>query len=196
VTLFLIGLVPGCGDSGGAESARGAATEAVPAPRASSPAPEGRGYEIHPLPPESLRLTGSAGSRAELLETIERGIAERDTARLFDLMITMREYETIVYPTLPVAHPPFGASFETVWATHFGDAWRGLHDVVRKYGGREVRIHALRFEKPDQDFVNYVLHETSEVDITVDGLPLIGARLFGSVVQVGDQWKVLSYPDL
>lgn len=185
----MIGLVSACGDSGGAESARGAATETVPTP-------DDRGYEIRPLPPGSLRLTGAAGSLAELLETIERGIAERDTARLFDLMITMREYETIVYPALPVAHPPFNASFETVWATHFGDAWRGLHDIVRKYGGREVRIHALRFEKPDQDFVNYVLHETSEVDITVDGLPLIGVRLFGSVVRVGERWKVLSYPDL
>jgi hypothetical protein len=67
--------------------------------------------------------------------------------------------------------------------------------VVREYGGRRVRILDVRFEKPDQDFVNFVLHETSEVDLEVDGERRDGVRLFGSVFHVGDRWKVLSYPD-
>jgi hypothetical protein len=53
----------------------------------------------------------------------------------------------------------------------------------------------VRFEKPGQDFVNFVLDETSEVDLEVDGERRDGVRLFGSVFHVGDQWKVLSYPD-
>lgn len=48
--------------------------------------------------------------------------------------------------------------------------------------------------RTSQDFVNFQLHETSEVDLVVDGERRTD-RLFGSVVQVGGQWKVLSYPD-
>jgi hypothetical protein len=75
------------------------------------------------------------------------------------------------------------------------DSYRGLLRILERYGGRDVRVTAIRFDEPDQDFVNFVLHETSRVDVTVDGEPRSNARLFGSVVRIGDQWKVLTYPD-
>lgn len=90
---------------------------------------------------------------------------------------------------------PSNSRFETLWITHYPDAYRGLMRMLREFGGRDVRILALRFEKPHQDFVNVVLHETSRVDAEIDGVREDDLRLFGSVVRVGDQWKVLSYPD-
>ena len=126
---------------------------------------------------------------------METALAARDTMRLFDLMVSEREYEEIVYPSLPAAHPPIDASFEAIWVTHFPDAYQGLLDVLRTYGGREVSILALRFDRPDQDLVNCTLHETSRVDIEVDGRREDDRRLFGSVIHAGGRWKVLSYPD-
>lgn len=38
-------------------------------------------------------------------------------------------------------------------------------------------------------------HTSFTIPSTIDGMPLIDTELFGSVVQMGDQWKVLSYPD-
>jgi hypothetical protein len=67
--------------------------------------------------------------------------------------------------------------------------------VLQDYGGRKVRILAVRFESPHQDFVNFVLDETSHLEIEVDGERRSGVRLFGSVFHVGDRYKVLSYPD-
>ena len=67
--------------------------------------------------------------------------------------------------------------------------------LLRNYGGRDVRVMNVRFDRPDQDFVNFTLHETSRVDAEIDGVREDDLRLFGSVVRVGDQWKVLSYPD-
>jgi len=155
----------------------------------------GRGYVIEALPPERLRLQGATSSLNDLLRTVERGLAESDTARLYDLMISEREYRDILYPAFPAAHPPINASFETLWVLQYGDAYRGLHRILARYGGHEVRVTAIRFNEPDQDFVNFVLHGTSRVDVTVDGEPLENVRLFGSVVRIADQWKVLTYPD-
>ena len=155
----------------------------------------GRGYEIDPLPPEALVLEGAASSLDELLRTVERGLAESDTTRLDHLMIDEREYRDILFPAFPASHPPINAAFETVWILQYPDSFRGLGRLLERYGGREVRITALRFDEPDQDFVNFVLHETSRVDATVDGQPIENVRLFGSVVRIGDQWKVLTYPD-
>ena len=155
----------------------------------------GRGYVIDPLPSEALRLDGAAGSLEELLRTLERGLAASDTARLDDLMIDEREYREILYPAFPAAHPPINADFETLWVLQYPDSYRGLRRLLERYGGKDIRVTAIRFDEPDQDFVNFVLHETSRLDVTVDGEARSGVRLFGSVIQVGDQWKVLTYPD-
>ena len=152
-------------------------------------------YTIEKLPPEALVLEGAAESLDDLLHTVERSLAVSDTARLLDLMIDQREYREILFPAFPVSHPPINASFETVWVLQYPDSYRGLERILERYGGQEVHITAIRFDDPDQDFVNFVLHETSRVDITVDGEPLRNVRLFGSVVEIGDQWKVLTYPD-
>lgn len=173
----------GCGQ------ADGAAGDTV------APADTGRGYLIEPLAPEELRLDGAAGSLDDLIWTVERGLAESDTPRLQDLMINEREYRDILFPAFPASHPPINAGFETVWILQYPDSFRGLRRLLERYGGRDVHVLAVRFDHPDQDFVNFILHETSRVDITVDGETLQDVRLFGSVIRIGDQWKVLTYPD-
>lgn len=172
------------------EAAGGAGSEAI-----GVTIEQGRGYEIEPLPPEALVLTGATASLDDLLRTVERGLAASDTARLHDLMISEREYRDILFPAFPASHPPINAGFETVWILQYPDSYRGLLRLLERYGGKDVRVLAVRFDRPDQDFVNFVLHETSRVDVTVDGEPLESVRLFGSVVRIGDQWKVLTYPD-
>jgi hypothetical protein len=150
---------------------------------------------IEPLPRETLELHGAAAGLDDLLRTVERGLAHSDTARLSDLMIDEREYREILFPAFPVSHPPINAGFETVWVLHYPDSFRGLERLLERYGGKRIHVRNLRFDQPNQDFVNFILHETSRVDVVVDGDSLGDVRLFGSVVQIGDQWKVLSYPD-
>ncbi len=166
----------------------------VARPAAPAPVP-GVTYAIEPLPPESLRLSGAARSLNDLLRTVDLALAESDTVRLFDLMVTENEYRRILYPAFPASHPPIDADFASLWVTHFPDSYRGLMHVLGRYGGRRVRILDVRFDSPDQDFVNFILHETSRADIEIDGARENNARLFGSVFRVGDGWKVLSYPD-
>ena len=198
---FGVAAAPGLGRCGAPErDGRASLEERVANPaenpgQAADPQTPARSYRIEELPPEKLRLTGAAKSLDDLLLTLEVALAKQDTARLFDLMITEREYREILYPAFPAAHPPINASFETLWVTHYPDALRGLRRVLRDYGGRDARILNVRFDKPDQDFVNFVLHQTSRVDAEIDGVREDDLRLFGSVVRVGDQWKVLSYPD-
>jgi len=142
-----------------------------------------------------VRLEGGVASLDELLRTVEGGLAESDTARLFELMVSEREYREIVFPELPASRPPIHASFESIWVTHYPDAHRGLLHTLRLYGDRDVRILNVGFEDPDQDFGPFILHETSRVDIEVDGRREDDRRLFGSVIHAGGRWKVLSYPD-
>ncbi len=144
---------------------------------------------------EGPALEGGVGTLDELLRAVETALAARDTQRLVALMVSEAEYRDVVYPALPAAHPPINASFESIWVTHFPDAYEGLLTTLRTYGGRDVRILDVRFEAPDQDFGPFTLHETSRVDIVVDGRREDDRRLFGSVIHAGDRWKVLSYPD-
>lgn len=189
VTAALLAFSAGCGKTDALEARADAAS-----PVTGEPIP-GVTYQIERLPPESLRLTGAVGSLPELLDTVEAGLAARDTARLLRLMVTQEEYRRIIYPAFPASHPPINADFPSMWVTHFPDAYRGLKRLLRRYGGKDIEILALRFEKPDQDFTNFTLHETSRVDIETGGAREDNLRLFGSVLRVGDQWKVLSYPD-
>jgi hypothetical protein len=178
-----------CGDQGEAPRPEGPAHVQGPAAEA------GRGYEIPRLPPERLRLSGAADGLDGLLRTVEQAIAERDSIRLQALLVTPEEFRDILFPAFPAAHPPINADFETVWVLQAGDSQRGLRHLLHDYGGRQVRILSVRFEKPGQDFVNFVLDETSRVDLEVDGAHESGVRLFGSVFHIGDQYKILTYPD-
>jgi hypothetical protein len=150
--------------------------------------------EVRPVP-QTIALEGGVASLDELLRTVERALADSDTARLFDLMVSEREYREVLYPALPASQPPINAPFETIWVTHFPEAYRGLLRTVGLYGGRDLHILELRFDRPDQDFGRFILHETSRVDIQVDGRREDNRRLFGSVIHAGGRWKVLSYPD-
>lgn len=187
-TPFLAGIVAaavtGCG-----RSADGAAGTVAIAPDT------GRGFVVERLPEAMLRVDGAEGSLEDLLRAVERGLAESDTSRLHALAIDEREYREIVFPAFPAAHPPINAPVEVAWMLQASDSYRGLLRILERYGGRYVRVTAIRFDEPDQDFVNFVLHETSRVNVTIDGEPRSGVRLFGSVVRIGDQWKVLTYPD-
>lgn len=185
----MLALVLGCG--GGSTGEDGARILTPPPEAAAAEHP----YVIAPLPPESLRLTGAAGSLEELLERVETGLETGHTEGLLELMVTADEYRRILYPAFPASRPPISAEFATIWVLHYPDAYRGLRRLLRTYEGHDLEILAIRFDRPDQDFVNFVLHETSRVDIELDGERRPNARLFGSVFRVGDQWKVLSYPD-
>jgi hypothetical protein len=180
--------VPGCNHASDLPASEGPA-------RARIDADTGRGYEIPRLPPEKLRLSGAAEGMDGLLRTVERALAERDSTRLEDLMVTAQEFRDILFPSFPAAHPPINADFETVWLLQASDSRRGLRRLLRDYGGKKVRILAIRFENPHQDFVNFVLDETSRVDLEVDGERRENVKLFGSVFHIGEQYKLLSYPD-
>jgi hypothetical protein len=180
--------------AGPASASREATTLAAP----STPVPSaaGRmGYEILRLDPDRLRLTGAAASLDDLLRTVERALAERDSTRLQELLVTEREFREILFPAFPAAHPPINADFASVWVNHFPDSQRGLRQLLEDYGGRRIRIQSIRFDRPGQAFVNFVLDETSHVDLEVDGQRRSDVQLFGSVFHVGDQYKMLSYPD-
>jgi hypothetical protein len=179
-----------CEKRGGAS----ALEEPVPA-AAGDPGQPGRGYEIPRLPADRLRLSGAAKGLDGLLQTLEQSLAEKDSVRLQELLVTPLEYRDILFPSFPAAHPPINADFETVWLLQASDSQRGLRQLLRDYGGRKVRILGIRFERPNQDFVNFVLDESSHVDVDVDGVRTENLRLFGSVFHSGDQYKILSYPD-
>lgn len=196
--LALLAALLGCGvgkASGGSADRDAVAEPPTATVEAPAPSDTGRDYDIPHLPAEKLRLTGAATGLDDPLRTIETSLAQRDSARLQELMVTPREYEEILFPSFPAAHPPIDASFETIWVLHVTDAQRGLRRVLRDHGGKDVRILDVRFERPDQDFVNFVLDETSRVDLEVNGARVKNVQLFGSVLHIGDQYKVLSYPD-
>lgn len=199
--LALAGALSSCGTGTAGSDAppfpRGSTGGALPGDTLVAPSPEWapRGYAIEPVAPETRRLDGGAEGLDALLRTIEAALAARDSRALERVMIDEREFREILYPSLPVAHPPISARFETVWATHYPDAHRGVGQALRRFGGQPVEIRVVRFEAPDQDLVNFALHETSRVDLVVGDRTLTDVRLFGSVVVVDGRWKVLSYPD-
>jgi hypothetical protein len=186
--VLLLGVA--CGPGGEAPRPEGSAQTL-----GAAAADTGRGYEILRLPAERLRLSGAAEGLNDLLRTVEQSLAERDSTRLQELLVTPLEYRDILFPSFPAAHPPINADFETVWLLQATDSQRGLRQLLHDYGGRKVRILGVRFEKPGQDFVNFVLDETSHVDIEVDGVRRANVRLFGSVFHIGDRYKILTYPD-
>lgn len=168
--------------------AGGAASDTV------APADTGRGYVIEPLSVEELRVDGATGSLEELLRTVERGLAESDTVRLTELMIDEREYRDILFSAFPVSHP-----HQRRIRDRLDPAVPGLlpraeapAGTVRRKGHPRAR-RSLRSPGPGLR----QLHPARDQPCRRHGgrRLLHDVRLFGSVIRIGDQWKVLTYPD-
>jgi hypothetical protein len=144
------------------------------------------------LGPAPAELTGGAGSVDALVRRFAAAVQSRDTVALDRMQVSAAEYAWLIYPSSPLAKPPYSQPPQIAWMLARQASDVGLARLVKRRGGAPVRItgHECATE-PLREGENRIWHRCSVR--TNDAGTLVTERLFGAIVERHGHFKFLSY---
>jgi hypothetical protein len=159
-------------------------------------------------PPEASPRAGSAreGARAlvharssldEVALAALAALERKDAAALQDLRITKREYVELLFPEFPMARDPRNTvTPEFAWFLLDSKSRSGLNEALQDHGGQRLELLEVIVSEGIEEYDSFRLHKKVKLRVgspEKDEEAVI--RLFGSVVELDGQFKILSYPD-
>jgi hypothetical protein len=138
-------------------------------------------------------LSGGAPSRDSLVARFVDAVTRQDTAAIQGMVLSRAEYGWIYFPSLQRMNPRTNMQPEVMWMLHTQESQKGITRVLRRLGGGQARFGAYACEDaPQVEEANRYFHQCTVQTIAPDGetAPL---KLFGSMIERGGRWKIVSY---
>ncbi|HEX2202521.1 MAG TPA: hypothetical protein VHG91_04465 [Longimicrobium sp.] len=138
--------------------------------------------------PEPRALSGGARSREALVRRFVEAVEAHDTAAIRSVVMSRAEFAYLYYPTSPVAK----MRPDLAWFLSQQNSEKGIVRLLRRAGGTGMRYvrHACE-PTPRQEGENRVW-EKCLVTFT-QGADTTTIRMFGSVIERGGAFKLVSY---
>lgn len=137
-------------------------------------------------------LAGGASSREALVQRVFAELARSDTAALRSLAVTRDEFAWLVFPSSPLALPPYSQRPEVAWLLQEAASEKGLHRLLERGAAGRYAYRAHRCARPaDREGKNAVWRGCS-VRVERDGRP-VELRLFGVIVERDGRFKLIGY---
>jgi hypothetical protein len=143
--------------------------------------------------PIAEALAGGAPSRDSLVARFTDAVARQDTAALRAMVIDRAEYGWIYFPSLRRMNPGLNMQPEVMWMLQEQESEKGIVRVLRRLGGGQARFGVHTCEAaPQVEEANRYFHQCTVETVAPDG-EMAPLKLFGSVVERGGEWKIVSY---
>lgn len=143
--------------------------------------------------PIAEALAGGAPSRDSLVSRFTDAVARQDTAALRAMVIDRAEYGWIYFPSLRRMNPGLNMQPEVMWMLQEQESEKGIVRVLRRLGGGQARFGGHACEAaPQVEGANRYFHQCTVETVAPDG-EMAPLKLFGSVVERGGEWKIVSY---
>lgn len=142
-------------------------------------------------PPTPLSRTFESPER--LAEAVLAALAADDGRALAALPLSETEFRTVVWPDLPSSRPERGLPFEYVWGDLHQKSGNALRRLVARAGGDAYDFVAIGFDGESTPYETFTVHRDSRVTVRGADGAVREMRLFGSVLQRGDEYKLFSY---
>jgi hypothetical protein len=142
--------------------------------------------------PEVTSLAHGMPSDTALVQAFLAAVSARDSVTLARLALTRAEFAWLYYPAHIYSRPPYELDPLTSWMMIEGNGRKGFLRVQREYGGKRLGYvtHACRpaatVQAPVREW------NQCEVGLTVGEYETV-KRMFGSIVEIGGQYKFVSY---
>jgi hypothetical protein len=142
--------------------------------------------------PEVTSLAGGMPSDTALVQAFLAAVSARDSVSLARLALSRAEFAWLYYPAHIYARPPYELDPLTSWMLQQGNSSKGFSRVLREYGGQRLGYvthgckPAATVEPPVREW------NQCEVGLKVGEYETV-KRMFGSIVELGGQYKFVSY---
>lgn len=192
LALFLVPLFSACGGDAPAADA------AEPSPPAAASVPSGP-VDSSMTPEEALRrfreglpapsaLSGGAPSREALVRRFVEAVEAHDTATLRSVVVNRAEFAYLYYPTSPEA----SMRPDLAWFLGQQNSEKGIVRLLRRAGGTGMRYVRHSCEPTPRQKGENRVWDRCLVTFT-QGADTTTIRMFGSVIERGGEFKLVSY---
>ena len=142
---------------------------------------------------ERRNLEAAAGSPEELVRNFLDALADNDIRAVRRLAISKDEFITYVWPDLPAAAPERNLTPEFVWNTMNIRSLSNLGQLMDTLGGRRLKLGEIRFTGEVTEYGTFRVHRDSQLVLQDENGEIQTGRLFGSVLELDDQFKIFSF---
>jgi hypothetical protein len=190
--IFLLAVLAALAACGGGPSAEAAQSTAPAGPVDSIRPPAAALEEFRRgLPPTDSLIRG-APSRDSLVARFVRGIAQSDTAAVRGMVLSRAEYAYLYFPSLQHMNPGVNMQPEVMWLLHSQESLKGITRVLRRLGG-QARLGGYACEEAPQVEGEHRYWHRCAIDVTAPDGATARLQLFGSIMERGGQFKIVSY---
>ena len=138
-------------------------------------------------------LSGGAASRDSLVARFTDAVARRDTAAVQGMVLDRDEYAWIYFPSLQRMNPGVNLQPEVMWMLHTQESRKGITRVLRRLGGGQARFGGYACEAAPRVVGAGRYWDDCVVEVTAADGETAALKLFGSLIERGGRWKIVSY---
>jgi len=139
------------------------------------------------------RLENTFESDEALARAVLDGVARKDYDGLLRLAVTRDEYETLVWPTLPVSRPEVGMPVDYVWQDTLTKSRAYLAQTLSQHGGSRYTLVRVESRGETTQHGTHVISRKTELIVGDAQHKERTLRLFGSIIRQDGRSKVFSY---
>lgn len=143
--------------------------------------------------PVVTELGNAAPSRDSLVGTILGALERGDTTALAAMLVTRAEYAHLYFPTSVYASKPYELAPEIAWMLSAESSEKGRSRLVQRLGGLTLSSVGYRCGEPTAEGANRLWRECTVTFRESATSSVATRRLFGSIIEHGGRFKLLSF---
>ncbi len=144
--------------------------------------------------PQDTCLQQASGSIEDLGSRFLEALSQKDVQALKAMTISEEEYRSCIWPQLPVSKvESWQKHFDFVWNQHDMKSTYGLSSTLQRYGGRKFKLVRANFAEEKSDYTTYTVHRDARLVVENEQDEQTELKLFGSIVEMDAQFKIMSY---
>jgi hypothetical protein len=142
----------------------------------------------------TIRLSNACDSIEDLGKQVLKAVYNKDIDRLKAIAITPEEYESYIWPQSPMSKiKQWQENYDFVQKQQFSRSNLSLRQMLAKYGGRQYTLIRVRFADDTTDHTIYKAHRDARLIVTSPEGKEVELNLFGSIVEMDGQFKIMSF---
>jgi len=143
--------------------------------------------------PGNDQLPNNSGLE-ELVHKVLDALGRQDEGTLSSLALTEEEYRRYIWPALPLSKiEQWQKQYAFVWGQVSARSSHGLAMVLQKYGGQQFEYRNLRIVGGTAPYAECIVHKDVRITVKDSSGREQEVKLFGSLVEIKDQFKIMSF---
>jgi len=139
-------------------------------------------------------LSNTYHSVEDIGKKVLEAVCHNDATILKSMSITEEEYHTYIWPQLPISKiKEWQEHYDFVWGQHDSKSRYSLRQMLARYGGSKYALVRVHFAGETTDYTTYKVHRDARLIVQSDDGKEVMLNLFGSIVEMNGQYKIMSF---